>query len=57
VELADNKNEKGSWKQSFTFQADFPGNGQLLTFQDQLIKTITDKIAEDIFNKAFTENW
>ncbi len=57
VELADSKNEKGSWKQSFTFQADFPGNGQLLTFQDQLIKTITDKIAEDIFNKAFTENW
>jgi hypothetical protein len=57
VELADNKNEKGSWKQSFTFQADFPGNAQLITFQDQLIKTITDKILEDIFNKAFTENW
>ncbi len=57
VELVDNKNEKGSWKQPFTFQADFPGSGQLLTFQDQLIKTITDKILEDIFNKAFTENW
>ena len=57
IELTDNKNEKGSWKQAFTFQADFPGNGQLLTFQDQLIKTISDKIAEDIFNKAFTENW
>jgi hypothetical protein len=57
VELTDNKNEKGSWKQAFTFQSDFPGNGQLITFQDQLIKTITDKILEDIFNKAFTENW
>jgi hypothetical protein len=57
VELLDNKNEKGSWKQVFTFQADFPGGAQLLQFQDQLIKTITDKILEDIFNKAFTENW
>lgn len=57
VELTDNKNEKGSWKQVFTFQADFPGSSQLLTVQDQLIKTITDKMLEDIFNKAFTENW
>ena len=57
VELTDNKNEKGSWKQVFTFQADFPGTSQLLSVQEQLIKTITDKILEDIFNKAFTENW
>ena len=57
VELTDSQNEKGSWKQVFTFQADFPGTTQLLTVQDQLIKTITDKILEDIFNKAFTENW
>jgi hypothetical protein len=57
VELTDNKNEKGSWKQVFTFQSDFPGSSQLLTVQDQLIKTISDKILEDIFNKAFTENW
>jgi Lipopolysaccharide-assembly len=57
VDLLDNKNEKGSWKQSFSFQADFPGTGQLVNFQDQLIKQITDKILEDIFNKAFTENW
>lgn len=57
VELTDSKNEKGSWKQVFTFQADFPGTTQLLTVQEQLIKTINDKILEDIFNKAFTENW
>ncbi len=57
VELVDSKNEKGSWKQVFTFQADFPGSTQLLTVQDQLIKTISDKMLEDIFNKAFTENW
>jgi Lipopolysaccharide-assembly len=57
VEMTDAKNEKASWKQTFTFQADFPGSGQLLDFQDQLIKTISTKLLEDIFNKAFTENW
>lgn len=57
VDLTDSKDEKGSWKQSFSFQADFPGTTQLISVQDQLIKTITDKILEDIFNKAFTENW
>ncbi len=57
VELSDSKNEKGSWKQSFSFQSNFPGNSQVLQYQDQLIKTITDKILDDIFNKAFTENW
>lgn len=57
VDLVDAKNEKGSWKQNFSFQADFPGTSQLLQVQDQLIKQITDKILEDIFNKAFTENW
>jgi hypothetical protein len=40
VELLDAKNEKGSWKQPFSFQADFPGSSQLLTVQDQLIKQI-----------------
>ncbi|NJN33450.1 MAG: LptE family protein [Saprospiraceae bacterium] len=57
VELTDVKNEKGSWKQVFTFQADFPGGTSLIAVQDQLIKQITDKILEDIFNKSFTENW
>lgn len=57
VELNDSKNEKGGWKQSFSFQSNFPGNSQVLQYQDQLIKTITDKILDDIFNKAFTENW
>ena len=57
VEMTDNKNEKNSWKQTFSFQAQFPGNAQLLQYQETLIKTISDKILEDIFNKAFTENW
>ena len=57
VEMTNNLKEKGSWKQSFSFQSDFPGGASLLSVQDGLIKTISDKITEDIFNKAFTENW
>lgn len=57
VELTDTKNEKNSWKQSFSFQGDFPGNSDLLIYQANLIKTITNKVLDDIFNKAFTENW
>ena len=57
VEMLDTKNEKSSWKQSFSFQSNFPGNSQVLQYQDELIKTISTKILDDIFNKAFTENW
>ncbi len=57
VELTDTKNEKNSWKQSFSFQADFPGNSDLLIYQSTLVKTITNKVLDDVFNKAFTENW
>ena len=57
VELTDTKNEKNSWKQSFSFQADFPGNSDLLIYQATLVKTITNKVLDDVFNKAFTENW
>jgi hypothetical protein len=57
VELVNTKNEKGGWKQAFGFQSNFDGSRSLLTVQDQLIKEISDKIVQDIFNKAFTENW
>ena len=57
VELVDNKNEKNSWKQTFVFQRDFDGSKQLLDVQEGLIKIIAGKILEDVFNKAFTENW
>jgi Lipopolysaccharide-assembly len=57
VELVNSKNEKGNWKQAFGFQSNFDGSKSLLTVQEQLIKEISDKIVQDIFNKAFTENW
>ncbi len=57
VEMTNLLKEKNSWKQSFSFQTDFPGSASLLSVQDGLITTISNKIVEDIFNKAFTENW
>jgi hypothetical protein len=57
VEQVNSKNEKGGWKQTFTFQSDFSATQDILTVQNELIKKISDKIVDDIFNKAFTENW
>jgi TolB-like protein len=57
VEQIDAKDEKNTWKQTFVFQADFPGDRQLIEVQDQLMKEISNKILKDVFNRAFTENW
>ncbi len=49
-------NEEDNWENSFSFYADFERDQNLLDVQDGLINTIFDQLAEDIFNKAFT-NW
>ncbi len=57
MDFTNVKQEKNSWKQVFAFQQEFPSGTDLISVQDQLIQTISKKIVEDIFNKAFTENW
>lgn len=57
IDFTNAKDEKSNWKQVFAFQQEFPAGTDLLSVQDQLIQTISKKIVEDIFNKAFTENW
>lgn len=49
---------EGSWtsERPFSFFAEFSNTDDLLTVQDQLIKTISDQLLEDIFNAAFN-NW
>jgi len=49
---------EGSWpaERQFSFFSEFSNTDDLLTVQDQLIKTITDQLLEDIFNAAFN-NW
>ncbi len=48
--------EEENWESSFSFYSDFPRDQNLLDVQDELITVIFQQLAEDIFNKAFT-NW
>ncbi|MCB0684961.1 MAG: hypothetical protein KDC53_00510 [Saprospiraceae bacterium] len=48
--------EEENWENSFSFYQDFSRDENLLDVQDGLITIIFQQLAEDIFNKAFT-NW
>ena len=48
--------EEDNWENSFSFFRDFDRDENLLDVQDGLITVIFQQLAEDIFNKAFT-NW
>ena len=48
--------EEDNWENSFSFFQDFSRDENLLDVQDGLITVIFQQLAEDIFNKAFT-NW
>lgn len=50
------ENDEG-WKKNFSFFFDFPGTTPLTAVEDEAIAEILDNITEQIFNKAFTENW
>ena len=57
VDYIDNNNEEAGWDNvDFSFFFDFPSDNNLLDIQDEAIDAIFDQLAEDIFNKAFT-NW
>ena len=55
VDCINNVNEDDSWSQGFSFFSDFESSQNLADVQDELIETIFDQIAEDIFNKAFSD--
>lgn len=50
------ENDKG-WRKNFSFFFDFPGTTTLASVQQEAIDQILENITEQIFNKAFTENW
>ncbi|MEL6274464.1 MAG: LPS assembly lipoprotein LptE [Bacteroidota bacterium] len=50
------ENDEG-WRQNFSFDFPFPGSTTLASVQDEAIGDILDNITEQIFNKAFTDNW
>lgn len=49
-------NEKQNFTQSFTRFADFNSSQNFQSAEQSLIATITEELADDIFNKAFV-NW
>lgn len=56
VEYINARNEKDTWKQTFSFFRDFESNADLQSLQDGFIAEIFRQITEDVFNRAFT-NW
>ncbi|MFK8056695.1 MAG: LPS assembly lipoprotein LptE [Saprospiraceae bacterium] len=56
VEYNDSKTEKNSYTNTFTDFEVFNQDENLLDIQDDLLEAIFERIAEDSFNKAFS-NW
>jgi len=56
VDFKNRKEEKSSFKQSFTRFADFPAGQPLTAVEPGLIDQISELLATDVFNKAFV-NW
>lgn len=56
VEYTDSKTEKISYTNTFTDFEVFDANQNLLEIQSDLLDAIFERIAEDAFNKAFS-NW
>lgn len=56
VKYINTKDEDQNFEAPFSFYADFPQSTPLSSVQNQLIETITDQIALDIFNKTVA-NW
>ncbi len=56
VKYSNKKEEAKSFEYTFTRYADFPGTKNLSEVENELIKTISTQLIDDIFNKAFV-NW
>jgi len=56
IDFKNRKDEKASFKHTFSRFADFSANQQLQAVENMLIEEIARQLAEDIFNKAFV-NW
>lgn len=54
IKYTNVKNEKESYTKTFSFFRTFPGDQDLQSVQDALIKDIFDQLTEKIFNETFT---
>lgn len=55
VRYKNYKNPKLNWEQSFSAYEDFPSEKNINDIENELVKLITDKITENIFNKSFSD--
>lgn len=55
VRYKNYKNPKLNWEQSFSAYEDFPSEQNINDVENELVKLITDKITENIFNKSFSD--
>lgn len=56
IQYENKLNAKANFTQTFTRFADFPSSQNIQSVETQLIATISEQLADDIFNKAFV-NW
>lgn len=56
VQFENKLNPKANFTQTFTRFADFPSSQNIQSVETQLITSISEQLADDIFNKAFV-NW
>ena len=56
IQYENKLNAKANFTQAFTRFADFPSSQNIQSVETQLITTISEQLADDIFNKAFV-NW
>jgi hypothetical protein len=56
IKFENTKDDKLSYNQTFTNFSDFPTSANLINEQSRLMKEISNKIVQDIFNKSFV-NW
>ena len=56
VDYVDNRTPSNSYSQSFSDFENFPGNLTLFDVQEQRSAEILERVAEEVFNKAFS-NW
>ncbi|MBP8849450.1 MAG: LptE family protein [Breznakibacter sp.] len=55
VRYKNYKNPKSNWEQSFSAYEDFPSEKNINDIESELVRLITDKITENIFNKSFSD--
>lgn len=56
IQFTSKHNEKNNFTQSFSRFADFSASQNIQSVETSLISSISDQLADDIFNKAFV-NW